>query len=403
MIMKNMRNLNRDQWISFIVIFMMIVSCETMEDTFEEFTKKGETIYIGKSDTVLVASGYDKLRLWVAINSDPKISKGMIESNDGSVNHEFEVVRTTNGKDTVSFDLDIPEGEYTFGLVLLDKNGNRSVRQEFQAKVYGAKYKGSLINRGISDIEAHETNAIFHWTENPQNAIGSTVTYEDGAGVMQTVSVSKDDAQTAIDSYKRGGKIIVVTRYKPTENAIEVFETSPFETAFPEDFLLVKSIIVPLKLEYDATDGCYGGNLGRLSDGSTAEYWHSCNVSADSYPWIMSFDLGVEANLSRFRLDERADCCGSRGPGAYQIWGTNDLTDAITADIDAGTLEVWEADAVTKGWVKLLDVSGNTQATFEVNIPENASSFRYVRIVGISAIDGSAITGFNEFTFWTRE
>lgn len=394
---------NGSQWIGSLVILVMIISCQTVDETFEEFTKSGETIYIGKSDTVMVAPGFNKLRLAVAINADPKISKGIIESNDGSVKHEFDVVRTSYGNDTISFDIDISEGEYTFGLILFDDNGNRSVRQEFSAKVYGDKYRSGLVNRAIASIEGYETNAFVHWSETPEKAIATQLQYEDAAGVMQSVSVSNEETVTAIDSYKRGGRIIVTTLYKPTENAFEEFESDPFEMAFSEDFMLVKSNIVALRLQYDATDGCYGGSYARLFDGSTSEYWHSCKLDSDRYPWVMSFDLGVAANLSRFRLDERADCCGKRGPAAYQIWGTNDLTNAVTADIDAGTLDEWEADAVAKGWTKLLDVAGNDQTTFEVNIPENVNSFRYVRFVGISAIDGSALTGFNELTFWQKK
>ena len=386
------------------MIFVTVTACVTMDETFEEFTKSGEIIYIGSSDTVITAPGYNKLRFWVAINSDPKISKGLMESTDGSVKQEFDIVRTKKGKDTVSFDLEMSEGEYSFGLFLLDRNGHKSVRREFHSKVYGEKYKSSLINRGISDIEAYETSATFNWSDNPENAIATILTYEDGAGVMQTVNVSNDDTKTIIDSYKRGGKIIITTTYKPAENAIEVFEAVPFERIFPEEFLLDKSVITALKLEYDATDGCYGSTYARLTDGSTSAFWHSCETDApeDQYPWVMSFDVGVEANLSRFRLDERADCCGGRSPAAFQIWATNDLTNAETANIDAGALADWEADALTKGWVKLLDVPGNDRTTFEVEIPENGTAFRYFRIVGISAIDAGLNANFNEFTFWAR-
>ena len=114
----------------------------------------------------------------------------------------------------------------------------------------------------------------------------------------------------------------------------------------------------------------------------------------------MSFDMGVAANLSRFRPDERSGCCGGRSPAACQVWGINDLTNAVTADIDAGTIADWEADAVAKGWVKLLDVTDNNLATFEVDIPENPNKFRDIRIVGISSIDGDLAANFDEFTFW---
>jgi hypothetical protein len=401
--MNKVKELHMSRWVALMVISAIVAGCVTMDETFEEFTKMGETIYVGSSDTVLTAPGYNKLRFWVAINSDPKINKGVMESSDGAIKNEFDIVRTKSGKDTISFDLDLPEGDYNFGLFLLDSRGNRSVRREFQAKVYGDKYKSGLINRGISDIEAYETRAVLNWSDNPPNAIGTILSYEDGAGVMQTVQVSNEDTQTTIDDYKRGGKIVVTTTYKPAENAIELFEATPFQRFFPEEFLLDKAVITPLRLQGDATDGCYGSSYARLTDGSTSDYWHSCETDApeDQYPLVMSFDVGMAFNLSRFRLDERAECCGGRSPAAYQIWATNDLTNAVTADIDAGTIDDWEADAVAKGWVKLLDVSGNDNPTFETEVPD-IGNFRYFRIVGISAIDGDLVANFNEFTFWAR-
>ncbi|MEX2592536.1 MAG: DUF4998 domain-containing protein [Anditalea sp.] len=390
------------KWIYLAVFSVLIIACETNRETFEEFVKDGETIYIGSADTVLVAPGFNKLRFYVALNADPKITKGLLKTADESIMHEFEVVRTKNGKDTVSFELEIPEGEYTFGLFLMDAAGNQSVRKEVPARVYGESYQESLINRGLIKIDTYLEGAVFHWDETTANMQTTILSYEDKAGVMQTVTVSNEESQTEVESYKLGGEIIVKSTFKPIEIAIEEFEALPSERLFPDDFLLDKSLITALRLPGDATDGCYGGNYGRLTDGSVSEYWHSCGVAEDQYPFIMSFDLGVEANLSRFKLDERQDCCGSRGPAAYQIWATNDISNAETVDIDAVSLADWEADAQAKGWVKLVDVTGNQQYTFEVEIPENGENYKYLRIVGISAIDGSPSTNFNEFTFWGK-
>lgn len=384
-----------------LVLFsIVIVACETTEETFEEFTKNGETIYVGAADTVIVAPGFEKLRFWVAINADPKISKGLLETNTNSFMHEFEVVRTRNGRDTTTFDLDLDEGEYTFSFYLMDDFGNRSVRREVPATVFGQKYRASLRNRGIPRINAFASEAIIRWSDAAPGTILTELTYEDGTGAMQTINVSNEDSETAISSYKPGGKIMVSSTYKPTDNAIEVFSAIPSETSFPDQFLLDKTIITALELDWDASGGCFSSSYARLTDGATGEYWHSCDTPSDQYPWVMSFDMGVAANLSRFRLDERSDCCGGRSPAAYQIWGINDLTNAVTADIDAGTIADWEADAVAKGWVKLLDVTDNNLATFEVDVPENSNKFRYIRIVGISSIDGDLTANFDEFTFW---
>ena len=389
-----------NQLACLVVLGLPILACESQDDTFSEFVKHGETIYIGKADTVSVAPGFNKLRFSVALNADPKISKGLLETTDGSVEHEFDINRTGNGRDTITFDLELEEGEYIFGLYLMDGAGHRSIRYEVPTRVFGEHYQATLLNRRITSIAAFADNVTLNWSDAAPGTIATALTYEDRAGMMQLRNVANDETQTLIESYKIGGAIQVSSTYKPAENAIEVFGAVPSETNFPNEFLLNKSIITALELSADATDGCFGSSYARLTDGATGQFWHSCNIPEDQYPWVMSFDMGVAVHLSRFRLDERSACCGGRSPAAYQIWGINDLAGAVTADIDAGTVADWEADAVAKGWVKLLDVTGNNQPTFEVEVPESTMKFRYFRIVGISSIDGDINANFDEFTFW---
>lgn len=221
-------------WLHLAVFSVVIVACETTEETFEEFRGDGETIYIGAPDSVIVAPGFEKLRFWVAINADPKISKGLLETNTGDFRHEFEVVRTRNGRDTITFDLDLDEGEYTFSLFLMDDLGNRSVRREVPATVFGQNYRARLLNRGISGIDALADEAIIHWADAVPGTLLTELTYEDGAGTMQTATVANEDPETAISSYKPGGKIRVSSTYKPAENAIEVFSAIPSEFSFPD-------------------------------------------------------------------------------------------------------------------------------------------------------------------------
>lgn len=233
-IMTTIKKIINNTWLHLAVFSVVIVACETTEETFEEFRRDGETIYIGAPDSVIVAPGFEKLRFWVAINADPKISKGLLETNAGDFRHEFEVVRTRNGRDTITFDLDLDEGEYTFGLFLMDDLSNRSVRREVPATVFGQNYRASLLNRGISGIDTLAGEAIIHWADAVPGILLTELTYEDGAGAMQTAMVANEDPETAISSYKPGGKIRVSSTYKPAENAIEVFSAIPSEFSFPD-------------------------------------------------------------------------------------------------------------------------------------------------------------------------
>lgn len=381
---------------------LTVASCEETTETYSEFTKDGEIIYVGTPDTVIVAPGFEKLKFSVVINADPKISSGVLQTKDKSFIQEFDVERQNIGQDTIYFTVDLNEGEYNFDLILKDDAGNTSIPREVTTVVYGTKYQEALISRGITKITAYKNDATITWGDAPDGSILTSLTYEDANGAMQTIEVPNDINETILPSYKLGGSILVESTYTPTSNAIEVF-TSASETMFPAQFQLDHSIITALRMPFDASDGCYGSTYGRLTDGVTGEYWHSCDSAEDQYPFVMSFDIGVIAELSGFRLDKRSDCCGGRSPGSYQIWGTNSLNGAETVDIDAGELADWEADAAAKGWVKLLDVTGNTQETIEVEIPENSGNYRYIRIVGISSINGELSANFDEFTFYASD
>src|SRR5690554_2319749 len=155
MIMKKQKIAISRTSLGLMALITIFLACETNRETFDDFVKEGETIYVGAADTVLVGSGFEKMRFWVAINADPKIRSGILISTDNSITHEFKVERRQNGKDTVIFDLEMPEGEYTFGLFLLDAAGNSSVRREVPAKVYGPKYEASLVNRGLEEVVSY--------------------------------------------------------------------------------------------------------------------------------------------------------------------------------------------------------------------------------------------------------
>ena len=404
-----MKNLTINHFLFLVAISVLIVigtSCETTMETYDEFVKEGETIYIGTADTVVVGSGFNKLRFWVAINADPKIKKGYLESSNSAIKHEFEIQRNKPGKDTVQFDLDLPEGEYTFGLYLKDDAGHSSVRKEVPATVFGEKYRASLISRSVQDIAVFKDYAIVNWSQAAANIQYTIIKYEDRQGDFHTIEVENQIMETTLHDYKRGGQFSVTSSFQPNENAIEIFVANTLEDEFPNEYLINKSDITALKLPFDASDGCYGSSYTRLTDGSFSEYWHSCEDSEinaeDLYPWVMSFDLGSPALISRFRLDERADCCGERSPAAYQIWVTNEIGGGITGNIDEMSLEDWEQDAIAKGWIKALDVNGNSQPTFEVDINDLSDEYQYVRLVGISSIGGGLSANFNEFTFWGK-
>ncbi|MCK0155715.1 hypothetical protein MWU65_00890 [Cellulophaga sp. F20128] len=399
-------------WIPTFVIslLVLILACETQVETYNEFTKDGETTYVGTPDSVIIAPGIEKLEFTVIINADPKITSGVIQTKDLSFVQEFNVTRANTGQDTIVLTVDIPEGDYNFDVILKDAAMNTSIPYEINSIVYGDNYQAALLSRGISSMIALPNQIEVNWGNVPPGALTTMFTYEDADGVMQTLEVPNTVSQTIIESYKVGGSLTIENTFKPTENAIETFTSSANRT-FPDKFKLDFAEISTVVLPFDASAvGCYGGTAETLTDGATNAFWHNCATAEDQYPFVKTFDLGVTAKVRGFKVDIRSGFPG-RSLGNYQIWGTNDLTGAETMDINDPAdptvvnptiIAAWEADAVAKGWVKLLDVTDNTVGALEIDI-ENTANYKYLRVVGIAAINGGLDANFNEFTFFASE
>ncbi len=389
-------------------MILAIVGCETQAETFDEFTSDGETIYIGRPDTVIVApSGINKNRFFVHLNADPKIEKGEVRDLDGNLIHEFNVDRNALTDNVLEFELDADaEVIQTYNIVLFDAKGNSSVAREFSFSTFGNNYVATLLPRTISNILPYPSEAVVEFSSVLEGMTSTTFTYEDIDGETQIVEVSNAEDEIILENFKLEGQISVESKYRPTTNSVAEYTSKTTETNFPNLYVLNKSLIEVTTLTGDVgPDGCYGFPLERLFDG-TGTMWHSCGPdTASAYPFTQTFDLGVTAKLSQFRLDQRGDCCSDRSPANYQIWGTAaDIGTAETVDIKSVTLEEWEADAIDKGWVKLLDVSGNTDHTFEVEIPnDDHPNVRYFRMVVTAGIDGGDTANYAEYTLWATE
>ena len=262
------------KWLYLLILPIMILACETNRETYEEFFKDGETLYIGAADTIIVKHGYNKLRFVLGLNSDPKISKGIITSTDGLVNNEFDIQRTQSGYEEVSVDIALEEKDYTFEIVLGDNSGNTSIPREISTRVYGEKFEATLLPRAVSAITAGQNETIIDWDTPVAGTIETVLTYIDGSGTTQTITVANDEDQTILSSIEFGSEYTIASSYYPEEGAFETFNGTAQDN-LPSTFLVDKSTIVPLRLPFDATDGCWGSTYDRLLDGGTGDFWHS--------------------------------------------------------------------------------------------------------------------------------
>lgn len=401
--------------IGFFLVFCCVgVSCESTLDTYWEFVSDGETIYIGAVDTVLVQPALNKLRFRVAINADPKASKGLITANNTAISEEFPIVRTRKGKDTIDVDLTLEEREYVFNVILLDDIGNKSISKEVIGKVYGLKYRSELLNRRIETLWVTSKNAVIKFGGPVEGLLYSVIVYEDAKDSLLRKDLPNDTSELILESYKLGGKIRLSGFYRPVANALEDFESIPIMTSFPKLLKADKSLIKPLRLKGDASDDCVG-SYENLLDDDESTVWHGCdgeNDVSDQYPFVMSFDLGVYAKLGSLQVHPLVDCCEDRLPSSVQLWGIRELAESETISIngddngngDASDIESWESEMRKKGWHKIHEAQGDLlHGVFEINVPETVLAYKYIRIAFLSALSDRYVASFSELTFLLRE
>ena len=391
-------------WFAILTISLSaVVSCGELDDTHKEYIEDGEQIYIGKPLLIQTNSGNERIKFNIIISADPKIAKGRITWNAGENSHEFDVVRTSEGFEVVSEELEIPEGSYAFVVTLHDNQGRTSLEYEHSALVYGPKYLASLLNRAISEIQALPSEATIKWATAETGTVETIFSYQNRNGEEKSVVISPETSELILDDYPIGGEYTIVTKYKPDELALETFETAPESSSFPAVVQLDRSIWQKVDLPTDGDLTCYGGGVPKLWDGDKSSWYHNgcAGDGTDGIPHHFTIDLGVSAGLSKFRVTPRQDCCQDRNPKHFQIWGIQDLegaeTTALTTDPN------WADDATEKGWILLLDAETDASWTnaedYEVVIPENVS-VRYIRFRFLEAHNGGQDTALSEFVFW---
>ena len=345
------------------------------------------------------------------------------DGTDGTINwlasddleRGSEIKYTDQGGTEVT--LEIPEGEATTKLPNLDVDKAVSIISFYVPTAYDPvkEFETSIDefpSASVSLTIPEELKTILgtvttspvlegievNWTNATNLSVNIKVEYTvNGELQTKTFDRSEDtDGVFIVKGLENGMQDVKILVTNQSGSGIgSIFSVEPISI-----FLLDKSAIIPLILPFDAGEGCHGSSYARILDGATGEFWHSCGDSTDQYPFVMSFDLGAQANLAKFKLDKRSSCCGGRSPAEMQFWGTNDITLGDTADIDAGTLADWEADATAKGWVKIGGFEGNTDETLTKEVT-GTETYRYLRLVYVSSIDGDTTANFDELTFWS--
>ena len=225
--------------ISLMVIFILYVfcSCSKMNDLHQEYLDKGEIIYAARIDSAHVRPGDNRQQLDLFYSAQ-RIERGLIYWGDGDAKDSIAFVLPPVSKDSLVVSIPkIKEGDYTYQLVTFDKYGNSSLPIEIIGRVYGESYASSLLNKRIlkASIEQEEGKdiTVIEWGIS-ENSVYVELKYKNTQGKEITLTIPTEDTFTRISDNVKGAEFVYSTFYRPTELAIDVFQSEYKTMKFPD-------------------------------------------------------------------------------------------------------------------------------------------------------------------------
>src|SRR5690606_27000999 len=124
-----------------------LLACSKMNDLHDEYLQRGETIYVGKPDSLRTFAGHERilLRYW---SSDPKATQMTVYWNLRTDSVVFTIPSHAATDSIDVFIPDLPEYNDSFEAVSRSADGSkRSTAHPFSAASYGPFFQSILTNR----------------------------------------------------------------------------------------------------------------------------------------------------------------------------------------------------------------------------------------------------------------
>ena len=384
----------------FLLVF--ILSCEKEQTDFRNFFNGQEIIYTGGVGNVVNKPGNLRTLLKWKSSTDPSIVKYVVFYNK----KDSQVVNISSKTDSVSALIEnLQEAVYSFTIYSYDAKGNKSIPTTVNnVKVFGPTYAAGLLNRAYDAGEPYsrDDNGIFTLNFNAPDSINinTIIRYTDNSGATIDKVLLPNQSSVALSDYKEGTDILYKSSYIPGQGSLDVFTVKDFSVFPPyvyQDVVCKKSLFKAASLPNDAYAD-YGTSFEKLWDGSVGPqgYPNLFHTNNGGFPNVFTIDMGKTYKHLTYMEETGRDCC--HNPIKFEIWGSNSLTATNLRADENG----WAAEAVSKGWTLLKEVTRTDDGSnaLKIKLMDNPPPVRYIRIRILSNATGNTASNISELTFW---
>ncbi|MDR2385329.1 MAG: hypothetical protein LBD80_06690 [Tannerella sp.] len=325
-------------WATSVFIAASLASCDNMTDNYKKYLEGGEIIYPGKADLVTAHPGKNRIELEWLLKSDPSVTSAIIYWSNKEKYKEVPVSRTSD-VDTIKVMLEnMDEQTYTFEIYTFDRLGNKSVVSEVTGAVYGDKYRSTLMNRAIRELNiTDDGNLNISWETADEGTRAEELTYTDMNGITCTAIFDVSEQTVRLENFNPDQTLRIATVFTPDSAAIDTFKAAGELI----DFDVFETIAEVDRSKFSLINLPGDKNEPNSANNAIQQIWtntYSCDgtpyiskawaITACNdlwpFPYWFTIDLGDLYNLSSLTLWQRGgnnQLYANNNPRLFEIWG----------------------------------------------------------------------------------
>ncbi|MGO4292202.1 DUF4998 domain-containing protein [Chitinophaga sp. RAB17] len=200
-------------------------SCTKMDDEYKPYLTNGEIFYTGAPYNLETHAGRGRIEIQFTQSKDPNITRYVIYWNNNK--NKLEVAPDKNVIQKVIVN-DLPEGDYTFQIVALDKAGNSSTPGSAitTGSALGATYESNLLVRRMAASNS-KAGIILDWASADTTCKYTMVSYVDNTNKTISKKVQDNSAfrDTLADIKQTATSLQLKTAYVPLKGIDTFYAT----------------------------------------------------------------------------------------------------------------------------------------------------------------------------------
>ena len=270
-----------------VSVFLILSSCNKMDDIQRKYAERQEQIYLGKVDSIVSYPGFNRAKLTWYISADPRIDRTIIYWNLRKDSLVKEFAPTTSGihKDSIMMD-NLPEGSILYEFRNVNKEGQTSLYTTSSVTVWGPEFAEGLHARNLIAFDFDYSQSLFQLALSPavkgDSVVYSQIIYTNSLGVEKTLRIERDTTKVKLADFPDGGKFRFRTVFFPPQGIDTVYN----------DYVIFKA---PKATSERGMKISLAGDMGSKYFDRNQKVLYEWNAKGD----VIVYTLGTDGSLTQ--------------------------------------------------------------------------------------------------------